>query len=62
MKGTAKVKIKLAITISLWDYDLGGYPNAFSINPRYVSTEFCNGSFGLLNINGKKICFLIIIV
>ena len=38
-----------AITISLWAYDLGGYPNAFSINPRYVSAEFCNGSFGLLN-------------
>jgi hypothetical protein len=38
-----------AITISLWAYDLGGYPNAFSISPRYVSTEFCDGSFGLLN-------------
>ena len=38
-----------AITISLWAYDLGGYPNAFSINPRYVSAEFCDGSFALVN-------------
>jgi hypothetical protein len=38
-----------AITISFWVYDDGGYPNAYSINPRYVSAEFCNGSFALVN-------------
>lgn len=38
-----------SITISFWAYDQGGYPNNFSINPRYVSAEFCNGGFGLVN-------------
>jgi len=38
-----------AITISFWAYDDGGYPNTYSINPRYVSSEFCNGGFALVN-------------
>ena len=38
-----------AITISFWAFDEGGYPNTYSINPRYVSAEFCNGGFALFN-------------
>jgi hypothetical protein len=38
-----------AITISFWAFDEGGYPNSYSLNPRYVSSEFCNGGFALVN-------------
>jgi hypothetical protein len=38
-----------SITISLWAYDEGGYPNNNSINPRYISAESCNGGFALIN-------------
>ncbi|MFM2266326.1 MAG: hypothetical protein RLZ77_1746, partial [Bacteroidota bacterium] len=38
-----------SISIGFWAYDEGGYPNTYSINPRYVSSEFCNGGFALVN-------------
>jgi hypothetical protein len=37
------------MSLSLWVEDEGGYPNARSINPRYVSAEYCNGGFALFN-------------
>ncbi|MFN5095032.1 MAG: LamG-like jellyroll fold domain-containing protein, partial [Ignavibacteria bacterium] len=37
------------ITISFWALDYGGYPSVNAINPRYISTEFCNGGLALLN-------------
>lgn len=38
-----------AISISFWAFDEGSYPNSYSLNPRYVSSEFCNGGFALVN-------------
>jgi gliding motility-associated-like protein len=37
------------ISISFWVFDNGGYPNSTSINPRYISSEFCNGGFAFIN-------------
>ncbi len=33
------------LSIAFWTKDSGGYPNTNSINPRYISSEFCNGGF-----------------
>lgn len=35
------------LSISLWVIDSGGNPNPKSLNPRYVSSEFCNGGFAI---------------
>jgi hypothetical protein len=37
------------ISISFWAFDQGGYPNSNSLNPRYFSSEFCDGGFALVN-------------
>jgi hypothetical protein len=35
------------LSISFWVIDSGIYPNAKTLNPRYVSSEFCDGGFAI---------------